>query len=58
MQNAVLERQSTAELVFGIKRGTSQRISQLINALDQQSFNLGINAYGLSMTTVEEVFLK
>ncbi|CAF2474933.1 unnamed protein product [Rotaria sp. Silwood2] len=55
VQTAVLERQSPSELVFGIKRGTSQRISRLINALDEQGSNIGIKGYGLSMTTVEEI---
>ncbi|CAF1280253.1 unnamed protein product [Rotaria sordida] len=58
IQTAVLERQSASELVFGIKRGASQRISRLINTLDEQGPNIGIKGYGLSMTTVEEVFLK
>ncbi|CAF4705689.1 unnamed protein product [Rotaria sp. Silwood1] len=58
VQTAVLERQSASELVFGIKRGVSQRISGLINTLDEQGSNIGIKGYGLSMTTVEEVFLK
>ncbi|CAF3734537.1 unnamed protein product [Rotaria sordida] len=58
VQTTVLERQSASELVFGIKRGASQRISRLINTLDEQGPNIGIKGYGLSMTTVEEVFLK
>ncbi|CAF4073177.1 unnamed protein product, partial [Rotaria sp. Silwood2] len=58
VKTAVLERQSASELVFGIKRGESQQISRLINALDEQGSNIGIKGYGLSMTTVEEVFLK
>jgi hypoxanthine-guanine phosphoribosyltransferase len=53
-----LERETSSELVFGIKRGASQHIGQLINALDEQRQDIDINSYGLSMTTIEEVFLK
>jgi hypothetical protein len=57
--NAVLERESAAELVYGIKRtGQSKEIEQLINALDQEKETIGINSYGLSMTTIEDVFLR
>jgi hypothetical protein len=57
--NIVLERQSAAELVYGIKRtGESKEIEGLINALDQKKETIGINSYGLSMTTIEDVFLR
>ncbi|CAM4813346.1 unnamed protein product [Rotaria magnacalcarata] len=58
VQTAILERQSSSELVFGIKRGMSQQISRLIKALDEEGPSISIDGYGLSMTTVEEVFLK
>lgn len=57
-ETAVLERQSASEIVFGIRRGATQRISRLINALNEHGLANGINGYSLSMTTVEEVFLK
>jgi hypothetical protein len=53
-----LERESSSELVFGIKRGASQYIGPLINALDEKRRDISINSYGLSMTTIEEVFLR
>ncbi len=57
--NVVLERESAVELVYGIKRtGQSKEIEQLINALDQKKETIGINSYGLSMTTIEDVFLR
>ncbi|CAF4401585.1 unnamed protein product, partial [Rotaria sordida] len=56
--NVVLERESAAELVYGIKRGESKQIERLINALDQNTQTIGINSYGLSMTTIEDVFLR
>jgi hypothetical protein len=58
VDDVVLERETSLELVFGIKRGASKQIGQLINALDEQYQNIAINGYGLSMTTIEEVFLK
>jgi hypothetical protein len=58
VRNFVLERQSSSEMVFGIKRSESKQIGQLIHALDAQCINIGIEGYGLSMTTIEDVFLK
>ncbi|CAF0848696.1 unnamed protein product [Rotaria sordida] len=54
----ILERESISEMIFGIKRSESKHIGQLIHALDEQSKDIGIESYGLSMTTIEEVFLK
>ena len=56
--NIVVERESSAEMVFGIRRKESQKIGQLVHGLDEQRGDLGIESYGLSMTTIEEVFLK
>ncbi|CAF1000356.1 unnamed protein product [Rotaria sordida] len=58
IQTVVLERETSSELVFGIKRGATQHIGQLIRGLDEQCQQLAINGYGLSMTTIEEVFLR
>ncbi|CAF4618859.1 unnamed protein product [Rotaria sp. Silwood1] len=58
VKNAVLERGSASELVYGIKRDESNKIERLINALDQHRQSIGINSYGLSMTTIEDVFLN
>jgi hypothetical protein len=44
--------------VYGIKRGALQNIGKLVNALDKRHQASGINGYGLSMTTIEEIFLK
>lgn len=56
--NIVLERESAAELIYGIKRGESKQIERLISGLDQNKQSVGINSYGLSMTTIEDVFLR
>jgi hypothetical protein len=58
IRNIVLERESSSEMIFGIRRSESKQIGQLIHALDAESTNIGIENYGLSMTTIEEVFLK
>ncbi|CAF2638906.1 unnamed protein product [Rotaria sp. Silwood2] len=58
VQTVVLERETSSELVFGIKRGATQNIGRLIRGLDEQCQQLAINGYGLSMTTIEEVFLR
>jgi ATP-binding cassette subfamily A (ABC1) protein 3 len=58
IHDVVLERETSLELIYGIKRGASQYIGRLINALDEQRQDIGINGYGLSMTTIEEVFLR
>ncbi len=54
----VLERESLLGMVFGIKRSESKQIGQLIHALEKESGNIGVQSFGLSMTTIEEVFLK
>jgi ATP-binding cassette subfamily A (ABC1) protein 3 len=56
--NIVLERESSSEMIFGIRRSESKQIGQLVHALDEQSINIGVESYGLSMATIEEVFLK
>jgi ATP-binding cassette subfamily A (ABC1) protein 3 len=58
INDIVLERETASEIVFGIKRGASQKIGRLVNALDKPRQDIGINGYGLSMTTIEEVFLR
>ena len=45
-------------MIFGIRRSESKQIGQLIHALDEQNVDIGVESYGLSMTTIEEVFLK
>ena len=56
--DVVVERQSAAELVLGVRRNQSKQIGHLIRALDAQSEQIGVDSYGLSMTSIEEVFLK
>ncbi len=56
--NIVVERKSPSEMIFGIRRSESSQIGQLIHALDEESRYIGVESYGLSMTTIEDVFLK
>jgi len=56
--NIVVERKAPSEMIFGIRRDESRQIGRLIHALDGGSTNIGIESYGLSMTTLEDVFLK
>ena len=58
IQQVRLERESVGELIYGIKRGQSKQVEQLIENLDQNKTDLGIKSYGLSMATIEDVFLK
>ncbi|CAF4617859.1 unnamed protein product [Rotaria socialis] len=58
IQTVDLERETSSELVFGIKRGSTQHIAELIRCLSEQQQQLAINGYGLSMATIEEVFLR
>ena len=54
----VLERESSSEMIFGIRRNESKEIGKLVRALDERSEQIGIESYGVSMATMEEVFLK
>ena len=56
--DVVVERQSASEMVLGVRRNQSSEMGQLIRALDAQSEQIGVDSYGLSMTSIEEVFLK
>ena len=56
--NLVVERKVPTEMIFGIRRNESGQIGQLVHALDAESANIGVESYGLSMTTIEDVFLK
>lgn len=56
--NVAVERSAPTEMTFGVFRTESKRIPPLIRAFDEQSQQVGIDSYGLSMTTIEDVFLK
>ena len=58
VENIQLERQSVGEMIFGIRRNQSKHVERLIESLDEKKESLGIKSYGLTMTSIEDVFLK
>ena len=58
VQRIEVERETASELIYGIKRGQSREVEDLIEKLDQEKERIGIKSYGLSMTTIEDVFLR
>lgn len=53
-----LERESVGELIYGIRRNQAKEVERLITTLDQEKDKIGIKSYGLSMTSIEDVFLR
>eukprot|EP00048_Salpingoeca_helianthica_P013325 m.199375 g.199375 ORF g.199375 m.199375 type:complete len:1762 (-) comp15490_c4_seq21:19-5304(-) len=47
-----------AELTFVLPRESASRFSALFTRLEQTRVDLGIDSYGVSVTTMEEVFLR
>jgi ATP-binding cassette, subfamily A (ABC1), member 3 len=58
VEKVELERETASELVYGVKRGQSKQVEDLIERLEQEKGRIGIKSYGLSMTTIEDVFLR
>ena len=58
LPNIAVERESASEIIFSIRRNESQYIDGLLRTLDGESAKIGIASYGISTTTIEEVFLK
>ena len=58
VERVELERETAGELIYGIKRGQSKEVEDLIERLEQEKERIGIKSYGLSMTTIEDVFLR
>ena len=47
-----------AELAFQLPLTVSSKFQGLFESLDNESESLGIETYGMSVTTLEEVFIK
>lgn len=47
-----------AELSFQLPLSASSRFPALLSGMDDRGEELGIETYGLSVTTLEEVFLR
>ena len=53
-----LESNVGAELSFVLPKEQSAKFEQLLGYLEQNQASLGITSFGVSVTTLEEVFLK
>ena len=53
-----LESDVGAELSFVLPKEQSANFEQLFTDLEQKQESLGIGSFGVSVTTLEEVFLK
>lgn len=58
LPDSVLEHQSTNQLMFGIRRDRTQQIGKFISAIEARKEKLSVDSYGLSMVSIEDVFLK
>ncbi|KAI8794117.1 ATP-binding cassette sub-family A member 5 isoform X1 [Biomphalaria glabrata] len=56
--DVILQRSHGKEVSYTIPLKDVSKFSDLFAHLDQESNNLGIKSYGVSMATLEEVFLK
>jgi len=58
VDEAQLESNVGAELSFILPKEKSSQFENLFNDLEQNRSELGIESFGASVTTLEEVFLK
>eukprot|EP00002_Diphylleia_rotans_P026663 TRINITY_DN532_c0_g1_i27.p1 TRINITY_DN532_c0_g1~~TRINITY_DN532_c0_g1_i27.p1 ORF type:complete len:1358 (+),score=157.88 TRINITY_DN532_c0_g1_i27:186-4076(+) len=58
VNNASFLRSSGAEISYALPRDSSSSFGKLFSALNQMASGLGVESYGLSVTTLEEIFLK
>ncbi|XP_036597538.1 ATP-binding cassette sub-family A member 3-like [Trichosurus vulpecula] len=56
--SATLESNSEAELSFMLPKESTKRFEALFTELEREEKELGIASYGISVTTMEEVFLR
>jgi hypothetical protein len=56
MLSNILEEPTGSELVFRLPLGASAAFPRLLTALDAAKQRLGVASYGLSVTTLEDVF--
>jgi hypothetical protein len=47
-----------SELAYVIPKENSGRFAAMFRSLDEQKVSLGITSYGMSVTTLEDVFLR
>lgn len=56
--SAYIESQISAEVSYLLPFSKSQKFEKLFTEIESQMGNLGVNSFGVSATTMEEVFLK
>jgi len=54
----VIESNVAAELTVAVPFGSSNRLPSLLNTIEQNKVQIGIDGYGISSPTIEEVFIK
>lgn len=47
-----------SELTYVLNENQSPLFEEMLHELEQKSDELGITSYGISLTTLEEVFMK
>lgn len=47
-----------AEITYQIPLNVSEKFKEFFDVFDERSKDLGISSYGISITTLEEVFLR
>lgn len=58
VKTAQLESEISAEVVYLLPFDQSQHFEKLLLDLEEESGELGLQSFGMSATTMEEVFLK
>lgn len=58
VQHAERESNIGAELSFRLPHNSTRMFPALFDDLDSNKQNLGISSYGVSVTTMEEVFIR
>ena len=58
LPDSVLQQQSTNQMVFGILRNRTAQIGKFISVIEAKKEKLSVDSYGLSMVSIEDVFLK
>ena len=56
--SAKLENQASAELTYILPQSETSRFEPLLAYIEQNMLQLGVRSFGISMATMEEVFLK
>lgn len=58
IENAELEGEAGAELTYLLPKDQSSKFAELFSMIESKSGSLGISSFGVTATTMEEIFLK